>query len=140
MAEFLIAIAAIVFLLLLYIAYLVGRHYEKVVWERKLADIRGEAVQASRRVLTGQFSEQLAPYLPGFPFSPSEARFIGKPVDFLIFRGMDEKRINEVVFVEVKSGKAGLNEQQRHLKQVILDGRVSWWEYRAPEGIGRKAD
>src|SRR3989344_1331916 len=103
MAEFSVIIAAIVFFLLLYVAYRVGRHYEKVALERKLRDIREEAIASSRRVLAGQFSEQLAPYLPGFPFSPSEARFIGKPVDFLVFKGMDEKQIEEVVFVEVKS-------------------------------------
>jgi predicted Holliday junction resolvase-like endonuclease len=33
------------------------------------------------------FSEQVAPFLPDFPedLKASEARFIGKPVDFLIF-------------------------------------------------------
>src|SRR3989344_7905466 len=103
MVEFSVIIAAVVFLLLLYVAYKVGRHYEKVGWESNLKDIRGEAIASSRRVLAGQFSEQLAPYLPEFPFSPSEARFIGKPVDFLIFKGMDGKQIEEVVFVEVKS-------------------------------------
>lgn len=131
-------IAAVVFLLLLYVAYRVGRHYEKVMWERSLKEIRGEAIQASRRVLTGQFSEQLAPYLPGFPFSPSEARFIGKPVDFLIFKGMDEKQISEVVFVEVKSGNAQLNQQQMHLRRVVEEGKVFWYEYRVPDGVAGK--
>ena len=35
------------------------------------------------------FAEQLATYLPNFPFSPTEAKFIGAPIDFLVFKGMD---------------------------------------------------
>jgi predicted Holliday junction resolvase-like endonuclease len=38
------------------------------------------------------FAEQLAPYLPNFPFSPTEAKFIGAPINFLIFRGMEAPR------------------------------------------------
>jgi len=33
----------------------------------------------SRAVLGGQFSEQLAPFLPDFKYLPTECRFVGKP-------------------------------------------------------------
>ena len=55
------------------------------------------------------FAEQLAPYLPNFPFSSTEAKFIGAPIDFLVFRGMDAQDIEEVIFVEMKSGLARHN-------------------------------
>ena len=50
------------------------------------------------------FSEQVAPFFANFrkDLKASEARFIGKPIDFLVFKGMDEQNISEVVFVEVK--------------------------------------
>jgi predicted Holliday junction resolvase-like endonuclease len=94
----------------------------------------------SRAVLGGQFSEQLAPYLPNFKYLPTEARFIGKPIDFLVFKGMDEKKIDEVVFVEVKSGKSKLTEQEKNLKETIEKKKVSWEEYRIPEELTKKKD
>jgi predicted Holliday junction resolvase-like endonuclease len=97
----------VVFLVGLVIAYLIGkgvgaksrdRH-----WEAEIPVHRKDAVLRSRAVIGGQFSEQLAPFLPDFKYKPTECRFIGKPVDLIVFNGMDDKNINEVVFVEVKS-------------------------------------
>lgn len=135
-----IILVLIVFVAILFLAigYIIGKKITEHIWRDKLPDIRADAIAHSRSVLAGQFSEQLAPYLPDFPFKPTEARFIGKPIDFLIFRGMDEKEIDEVVFVEVKSGKASLNSQEKKLKDVIKDKKVHWYEYRIPEDLTSK--
>jgi predicted Holliday junction resolvase-like endonuclease len=77
-------------------------------------------------------AEQLAPFLPGFPFDPTEIRFIGKPVDFIAFRGVSAGKVEEVVFVEVKSGASALSKVERSLREAVESGRVSWIEYRAP--------
>jgi predicted Holliday junction resolvase-like endonuclease len=81
------------------------------------------------------FAEQLAPYLPNFPFSPTEAKFIGAPIDFLVFKGMDAHHIEEVIFVEVKSGSARLNHNEHSLKDAIDSKRVRWHEYHVPTSI-----
>jgi predicted Holliday junction resolvase-like endonuclease len=75
----------------------------------------------------------LAPYLPDFPWSPTEVRFLGKPIDFLVFRGMDGKTIEEVIFVEVKTGESRLSPVERSLRDAIQAGRVSWAEWRGPK-------
>jgi predicted Holliday junction resolvase-like endonuclease len=93
------------------------------------------AVQRSRSVLSGMFAEQLAPYLPNFPFSPTEAKFIGALIDFLVFKGMDAQHIEEVIFVEVKSGSARLNHNEHSLKEAIDNKRVRWHEYRVPTPV-----
>lgn len=92
---------------------------------------RKDAVKRSRSVIGGQVAEQLAPYLPGFEHKVSEAKFLGSPVDFVVFKGMDEKDIEEVVFVEVKTGSASLSGQERRLRDAVKEGRVSWEMYRA---------
>ena len=46
---------------------------------------RQDAIKRSRAVLGGQMVEQVSPYLPGFPCNPADARFIGKPIDFIGF-------------------------------------------------------
>ena len=125
----------IAFLIFLYVGYLFGRYVSRKQHEEKLPQIRQDAIKQSRAVLSGQFSEQIAPYLPEFPFKPTEARFIGKPVDFVIFKGMDEKKIDEVVFVEVKSGQSQLSKVEKTLKETIQNKKVNWHEYKIPEEV-----
>jgi predicted Holliday junction resolvase-like endonuclease len=130
-------IAAALLALGLYLGLRLGRRAGRLEAERGLPDLlateRGDAVRRSRAVLGGLAAEQLAPYLPGFPFDPTELRFIGKPVDFLAFVGSSKGRIEEVAFVEVKSGGAGLSAVERSLRDAVKEGRVRWVEYRAPQ-------
>jgi predicted Holliday junction resolvase-like endonuclease len=78
----------------------------------------------SSEIRTGQIAETMLPFLKEFPYDPKQAHFLGNPIDYIVFR--DE----EVVFVEVKSGKSRLTNIQRHIKELILDGKVKWKEIR----------
>ena len=132
----------LVFLVGLAIAYTIGfksgTFKRDKYWEGELPSHRKDAIMKSRAVLGGQFSEQLAPYLPNFNYLPTECRFIGKPIDFLVFKGMDEKNITEVIFVEAKSGKSKLSSQEKSLKEAIENKKVRWEEYRVPEDLTKK--
>ena len=129
-------IAAALLALGLYLGLRLGKRTGRLEAEAglpgRLAAERGDAVKRSRAVLGGLAAEQLAPYLPGFPFDPTELRFIGKPVDFIAFVGASKGRVEEVAFVEVKSGGASLSPVERSLRDAIKEGRVRWVEYRAP--------
>lgn len=132
-------ILIIIFLIGLGIAYWLGTRLGGMkrdrYWESELPLHRKDAISRSRAVLGGQFSEQLSPFLPGFNYLPTETRFIGKPIDFIVFKGMDEKDIDEVVFLEVKSGKSKLTPVEKKLKDAIDKKRVRWEEYRVPDEI-----
>jgi len=121
-----------------FIGKLIGKLLANREWEKRIPELRGDAVKRSRASLSGQFSEQLAPYLPNFPYKATEARFIGKPIDFLVFKGMDEKDISEVIFVEVKSGKSTLSTQERRLRDAIKSKKVSWEQYNIPEKMTKE--
>lgn len=131
----------IILLIGIIISYLIGKKtgvlQRDKYWEKELPNQRKQAITQSRAVLGGQFSEQLSPYLPDFNYSPTECKFIGKPIDFICFKGMDEKNITEVVFVEVKSGKKSnkLSPQEKNLREAIENKKVRWEEYRVPEDI-----
>ena len=125
----------LLFILALFLGYLIGKYIARKRFEEKVPEIRESAIKQSRAVLSGQFSEQIAPYLPDFPYNPTEARFIGKPIDFVVFKGMDEKSINEVVFVEVKSGQSQLSKVEKTLKSAIDNKKISWHEYKVPEEV-----
>ena len=139
-----VSITIFVSILLIFVAYLIGhrlgslkKHRE---WEAALPMHRKDAIMKSRAVIGGQFSEQIAPFLPNFRYLPTECKFIGKPIDFLVFKGMDEKKIEEVIFVEVKSGNAKLSAQEKNLREAIDKKRVKWEEYRIPEELTKKRD
>lgn len=127
-----ILIAAL-FLIVLFIGYLIGKYVSNKEHKEQIPGIRETAIKQSRAVLSGQFSEQIAPYLPDFPYKPTEARFIGKPIDFIVFKGMDEKKIEEVIFVEVKTGQSQLSPVEKSLKETIKNKKINWSEYRVPE-------
>ncbi len=129
--EIILVLSALVLIVLAFIVgKKIGEYKKEKYWEGEIDKHRKDAVVRSRAVLTGQFSEQIAPYLPGFEFSPTECRFIGKPIDFIVFKGMDNKEIEEVVFVEVKTGKSKLSDGEKSLKKAVENKRVRWKEYR----------
>jgi predicted Holliday junction resolvase-like endonuclease len=108
-----------------------GRKLEAAEWKgRRLEEIVRARLKQSRAVLGGLVSEQIAPLLPGFPFDPGDCRFIGKPVDFIVFRGMNEKNISEVIFLEVKTGASrALSDQEKRLRDTVEAGRVRWVQF-----------
>jgi predicted Holliday junction resolvase-like endonuclease len=94
-------------------------------------DIRKDSVNRSRSTLKGKISEQMAPFLPEFPFLPADARFIGNPIDFIVFDGYTKAKDDEgdsvsVVLVEVKKGKGKLTRNEKLIERAVNEGRVSW--------------
>ena len=94
--------------------------------------IRDDAIKKSKSVMLGKMWEQIVPYYrpTDFKFIPSDARFLGSPVDFIIFNGASETNIEEVIFLEIKTAKSRLNSQQVKLKKLIdsLKSKVVRWE------------
>ena len=92
--------------------------------------VRENAIQQSRAVMRGQVFEQFVPYFPEFRFNPKDAQFLGKPVDFVVFDGLDEGEVRRIVFVEVKTGASTLTTRERRVRDAIQRGRVEWKEIR----------
>ena len=106
-----------------------------LVWKlRYSAAIRENAVQRSLAVTAGKVHEQLVPYLPEFGFNPKDARFLGSPVDLVIFDGLAAGEVKRVVFLEVKTGGAPLTTRERQVRDVIEAREVVWAELRLNRG------
>lgn len=89
--------------------------------------IRQDAVKKSQAVTRGKVTEHLIPYFPDFKYNPKDARFLGTPVDFIIFDGLSEGEMNKVLFIEVKSGKnCTLSSREQLVKECIERGKVSY--------------
>ena len=95
-------------------------------------EARADSVERSRATLSGQVLEKLAPHFPEFPFDPTDLRFIGTPVDYIVFDGLGEGEVEEIVFLEVKSGRSSLTTKERRVRDAVEAGAVRWDVYRVP--------
>ena len=100
--------------------------------------IRKDSVNRSRSTLKGKIAEQMAPVLPDFGFSPADARFIGSPVDYVIFDGLtrvadDKEDEISIVFMDVKKGCGALTRTQRLIKRAVEKKSIAWKTMRIPD-------
>ena len=93
----------------------------------KKKKIRQDAVKKSETVTRGKVTEHLIPYFPDFEYNPKDARFLGTPVDFIVFDGLSEGEMKKVVFIEVKSGKTDtLSKREKLVRECVDRGKVSY--------------
>lgn len=89
--------------------------------------IRRDAIRRSREVIHGKVTEHLIPYFPAFSWNPSDARFLGSPIDFVVFDGLSENDVKEIIFIEVKSGnRKVLSSRERSVARCVESGKVSF--------------
>jgi hypothetical protein len=87
-----IAVVVVVAILVVIFSILIIRTvYEKRLRE-ELEQARKDAVSRSRSVLGGKFTEQMVPFFPDFAYDPTEVRFIGSPIDMVVFPGRATRR------------------------------------------------
>ena len=114
------------------VAFKAGKSAAKIALRGELKKVREDALKRSRAVLGGRAGEQVAPFLPNFPCNPADARFVGKPIDFIAFPGAASgKDIEEILLIEVKSGDAQLSVRERQIKSAVEQGKVRYIEYRS---------
>lgn len=133
----LVALVLVAAFVSLFVGFLVGRALTErsmeLEFQEREEEIREDSVSRSRSTLSGKFLEQLAPHFPDFPYDPTDLRFLGTPVDYIVFDGLSGGEVAEVVFLEVKSGKSSLNAAQRRVRDAVEAGAVRWEVYRVPD-------
>lgn len=137
-----IIIGAAVFLAIgYYLGTKLSTHFVNKEWEERIPEFRKDAINRSRAGLGGKFSENLSPYFPDFPYHPTELRWLGgSPTDYVVFKGMDNDEIEEIVFLEIKSGNSQLTKREKQIKEVVEEKKVKWEEYRVDEKVTEGED
>ncbi len=119
------------------IGFLVGRALTarslELEYREREREARDDSVRRSRSTLSGQFLEKLAPHFPDFPYEPTDLRFLGTPVDYVVFAGLSAGEVDEIVFLEVKSGGSGLTSKERRVRDAVEAGAVRWDIYHVPD-------
>jgi len=89
--------------------------------------IREDAIKRSEAVIQGKVTEHLIPFFPDFKYNPKDARFMGTPVDLVVFDGLSEGEMRKVVFVEVKTGKTvNLSSRERLVRNCVESKNVAY--------------
>ena len=101
--------------------------YEK---ENAIKKAREDSLKRQRAIIKGDISEIIAPWSMTMVNSVKELRFLGNPIDFVGFKGLDSEEEIEIKFIEVKSGKSKLNKNQQKIRDAIKEKRIEWVEFR----------
>lgn len=109
-----------------------SKHIDELATLRQWADnevesARKDSRKRSRSVVEGQVKEAFHPFMQWWQYdNPSDARFLGSPIDFIVFNGLTNGNLTEVVFVEVGNENKQLNGHERQVRDIIQQGKVRW--------------
>jgi predicted Holliday junction resolvase-like endonuclease len=92
--------------------------------------IRKDAIKRSRAMMGGAVTEQVAPLLPDFHHNPKDVRFLGTPVAFVVFDGLDAGAVEKITFITVTTEASSPWRREGQIRDAISRGAVAWEELR----------
>jgi predicted Holliday junction resolvase-like endonuclease len=98
-----------------------------------------KALQRSKNVLRGQVAEELLPLFSEFEHNLSDCKFMGQPIDYVVFKGMSDVRDLEsgeisVIFADVKVNTSRTTKVQNAIREAIKAGRISFETWHVKDG------
>jgi predicted Holliday junction resolvase-like endonuclease len=105
----------------------------KLSHKAAIKDARKDTGNRQRSIIKGQISEVLAPWSIESVNSVKELNFLGSPIDFVGFKGLDGEGDIDIKIIEVKSGKSKLNKNQRRIRDAVVAKRIEWVEVRVKD-------
>ena len=109
---------AVIILLIALLAYIYIRKKEL---EERLESLLFD--KRSQSVKYGKLTEQFIPFTDEFPFDPGQFRFLGNPIDGVVF-GNDE-----ITFCEFKTSGSKLSDRQKRVREIVEAKKVKWFEF-----------
>jgi predicted Holliday junction resolvase-like endonuclease len=97
--------------------------------ERKAISRRSET--ATTTINIGFILERIAPTMSDFRFDRNDCRSLFDPIDYIIFEGLSKKHsVSKILFAEIKTGKARLNDHQKEIRALVERKQVTWDTYK----------
>lgn len=112
---------------------------KRVTLLRKIDDIKKKEIELKKRkterpklvkVITkkiniGQIVEKILPSTTKFKYETKDCRSLFNPVDYISFNGlMKSGKVDSISFIEIKTGNAGLQKNQRQIKEIVNNGNL----------------
>tara|TARA_B100000683_G_scaffold182462_1_gene175752 strand:+ start:9601 stop:10059 length:459 start_codon:yes stop_codon:yes gene_type:complete len=139
--EFFTEILVLNFILIIAVVYLIRKLIDmnsefnrfKTQKDNDILEARKDSNKKQRATIKGQITETIAPWSMTVVDSVSELNFLGNPIDFIGFKGLDGNDDIDIKFIEVKSGKSNLSTKQRRIRDAVKAKRIEWVEVRISE-------
>jgi len=80
----------------------------------------------TKAVNIGKNLEKVLTTMKDFKWPAPDSKFLGDPIDLIIFNGLSRNKVESINFVEVKSGNARLNDHQKSIRDAIAEQKVSY--------------
>lgn len=87
------------------------------------ADVSSEKKAIETNI--GKSMEKFLPTYKNFNMNLKECRFLGNPIDYIIFEGALTNNIKHITFLEVKTGEAPLNPNQKMVRKAVESNDVN---------------
>jgi predicted Holliday junction resolvase-like endonuclease len=109
-------------------------HNKKEEIKERREEIRSEpeTKRKQRTIITdsvnfGQIIEKIVPSIKAFPYNQKDCRQLFDPIDYIVFRGLHNNgNIESIEFIDVKSGKAKLKQNQREIKEAVENSKLKY--------------
>jgi len=85
----------------------------------------------TKKTTYGQVLEKIFPSTRGFKMNLNDCRAVFRPIDYLSFNGHSQGgAIEEITFLEIKTGEKGLDKKQRSIKEAVEGRKMGIETYR----------
>ena len=105
------------------IGSVIGFMIARISWLSNHMKTRKEIVKQSKSVIMWQAIEQLAPFMPSFPYNPKDMIFVWRGFDYIVFDGLHQKNIKKIVILEIKSKKSSLNKNEMLIRSAVENNK-----------------
>jgi len=100
---------------------------ERVDELKKRRELATEKAQVTTRAVNiGKNLEKVLPTMKDFKWPVPDSKFLGDPIDLIVFNGLSVNKVKSISFIEVKSGKARLNRHQKSIRDAIEEQKLSY--------------
>ena len=83
----------------------------------------------TKHVNIGQIFESVLPASKHFKYDQKDCRAIFDPIDYISFNGLSKKNVSSITLIEIKSGEATLQRNQKNIRNQIENNCVKYMEY-----------
>ena len=74
--------------------------------------------------------EKILPATSKFRYNVKDCRALFDPIDYVSFNGLDaQKKVESISFLEVKTGNARLQKNQKLIKRAVEKGNIKLKKY-----------
>jgi predicted Holliday junction resolvase-like endonuclease len=108
----------------------------KIEYLEKKKELSKLAIAKSKGVKLGYYLENWLPHFkPLLKYNPCDYVFLGKPIDFIIFDGLEADNVKKLIFLEAKTGNSQFTKREKQIRDCVLKGKVNFEMIRIKDKI-----